>query len=256
MLINQTKKKLRNGETVFGCFLRYPDPNLVEVLGCEEWDFIVFDAEHGSMQPAHIENMVRAAELRNVTPLVRVTTNSQSVILRFMDTGALGLHVPWIESGTDTAAAVGSVKFHPIGRRGLAGSRAAAFGYNTDWPEYVKTANEQTLVVLQIESPLAVENLDEILKIEAVDVIFIGPLDLSNALGYPGAFDHPKFQDAVGHIADRVLKTDVALGIMVSTAEAAIQWQQRGARYLSTPFEIVLRGGCRAYLGHARSEQL
>ena len=101
MRTNTTKAKLKAGETVFGCFLRYSDPTLVEVIGYQDWDFLVFDGEHGTIEPRDCENMVRAAELRNVTPIVRVTTNLSPIILRFMDTGAQGLHIPWVNSAAE-----------------------------------------------------------------------------------------------------------------------------------------------------------
>ena len=251
-MINQTKQKLRDGETVFGCFLRYPDPNLVEVLGYQGWDFLVFDTEHGSMQPADIENLVRSAELRQTTPLVRATTNAQPVILRLMDTGAQGLHVPWVNSPEDARNVVQSVKFQPQGRRGLAGSRAASFGQNVTWTEYVTQMNEQTLIVVQVEGEEAVNNLDAIVQVEGVDVVFIGPLDLSNSLGIPGRFDDPRFQDTTQRIADKVLSSNVKLGIMVTSAAAAREWQQRGARYITTTFEGLLRSSCRDYLAKVR----
>ncbi len=98
MKTNATKAKLNAGETVFGCFVRYPSSGLVELLGYQPWDFIVFDAEHGTIEPGDCEDMARAAELRGVTPVVRVTTNQPHIILRFMDTGAQGLHVPWVKN--------------------------------------------------------------------------------------------------------------------------------------------------------------
>ncbi len=247
-MINQTKDKLRRGETVYGAFLRYCEPGLVEVLGQTGWDFLVLDAEHGTMQPRECENLVRATELGGVTPIVRVTTNEQPVILRYLDTGAMGLHVPWVNTAEDAQAAVQSAKFQPQGRRGVAGSRAASYGYDISWPDYIKQFNDQSLVVLQAESTEAVDNLDRILEVDGVDVIFIGPMDLSNSLGIPGRFDDPKFKDTVQRIADIVLKSDVALGIMVANADGAAQWKQRGARYITIPFEVVLRQGCRNYL--------
>src|SRR5712692_2312867 len=107
------KEKLKAGETTFGCFVRYPDSSLVEVLGYQGWDFLVFDAEHGTLEPRECENMVRAAELRSTTPIVRVTTNLPPIILRFMDTGAQGVQVPWVNSVADAERAVRAVKYYP-----------------------------------------------------------------------------------------------------------------------------------------------
>src|SRR5258707_432985 len=118
---NKTKAKLQAGEAVFGCFTRYPNATLVEVMGYQPWDFIVFGGKQGTLHPADCENMVRAAELRGVTPIVRVTTNNAPIILRLMDTGAQGLHVPWVNTAAEAEQAVQSVKYNPRGMRGLAG---------------------------------------------------------------------------------------------------------------------------------------
>ena len=174
---NQTKEKLKAGETVFGAFVRYPDPALIEFLGYQGWDFLVFDAEHGTIEPRDCENMTRSAELRGVTPIVRVTTNLQPIILRFLDTGAQGVLVPWVQSSVEAKAAVDSIKYYPLGIRGLAGVRAADFGQTKSLGDYVQEANSETLVVLQIETFQAIEQLPEILKINEIDVIFIGEDD-------------------------------------------------------------------------------
>ena len=105
MHTNTAKAKLKAGETIFGCFIRYPEASLVEVMGYQPWDFLVFDGEHGVLEPRDCENLVRAAELRGVTPIVRVPTNLPPQILRLMDTGPLGLHVPWVNSAAEAEAA-------------------------------------------------------------------------------------------------------------------------------------------------------
>ena len=125
---NKTKAKLLAGETVLGCFLRYPDPSLAEFVALMGWDFLMFDGEHGVMEPADCENLVRAAELRDVTPIARVPTNQPHVILRMLDTGVGGIHVPWVNSGAEAEAAVQAIKYGPRGMRGLAGVRAADVG--------------------------------------------------------------------------------------------------------------------------------
>ena len=209
---NITKTKLKAGETVFGCFVRYPDPGLIEFLGYQGWDFLVFDAEHGTVEPRDCENMTRAAELRGVTPIIRVTTNWQPIILRFLDTGAQGLLVPWVQSAAEAEAAVRSVKYQPQGIRGLAGVRAADYGQTLSLGEYVEQANAETLVVLQIETAQAIEQLPEILKVEGIDVIFIGPSDLSQSLGLPGQAQHPTVQAAMQRIADCVASHGRRLG--------------------------------------------
>jgi 4-hydroxy-2-oxoheptanedioate aldolase len=252
MRSNTTKARLKAGETVFGCFVRYPDPTLVEVMGYQGWDFLVFDGEHGTIEPRDCENMVRAAELRGVTPIVRVPTNTPPAILRMMDTGAHGLHVPWVNSGAEAEAVVRSVKYQPRGIRGLAGVRASDFGQAGPLGEYVQNANAETLVAIHIETIDAVERLPEILEVDGLDVIFIGPTDLSHSLGVPGQLQHPRLQETFDRIIDAVAQTDLALGIMVPNAEAGLRWRERGARYITINFESILAPAARAYLQTVR----
>jgi 4-hydroxy-2-oxoheptanedioate aldolase len=242
------KTKLEQGEAVFGCFVRYADPGLTEFLGFQGWDFFVFDGEHGHLQPSDCENLVRAAELRGVTPLVRVTTNDPSTILRYLDTGAQGGHVPWVNSGTEAEKAVQSFKYHPRGFRGLAGVRAADYGQRDPLGDYIKQANAETLVIIHIETMEAVENISEIVAVDGIDVIFIGPTDLSHSLGVPGQLDDPRVQAAIDRVVDVVKASAPALGTFVGSAAAAQRWVNRGAQYLATGFEALVGPACRAYL--------
>lgn len=249
---NVTKEKLKNGQTVFGCFVRYANAALVEVLGYCGWDFICFDGEHGSIEPDDCEQMTRAAELQGVTPVVRVPVNRQHVILRFMDTGVQGLHVPMVNSGADAEAAVQAVKYQPRGSRGLAGVRAAEYAQGVPFADYVAVANAETLVTVHIETEAAVDRLSEIVGVDGLDVIFIGPTDLSNSLGVPGQLQHPKVQAIMQRIVDTVAPTGLALGIMVPNAEAARQWRDRGARYITVGLENLMNPSCRNHLKTVR----
>ena len=201
---NSAKEKLGNGETVYGCFVRYPNAALVEVLGYCGWDFIVFDGEHGTIEPGDCEQMVRAAELQSITPIIRVPVNQPHVILRFLDTGAQGLHVPMVRSAADAESVVQSVKYQPRGSRGLAAVRAADYGQEAPFAKYVAAANAETMVIVHIETGDAVERLPEITRVEGLDVIFIGPTDLSNSLGFPGDIQHPKVQATLQRCVEAV----------------------------------------------------
>ncbi len=249
---NITKEKLGRGEVVYGCFVRYPNAALVEVLGYCGWDFIVFDGEHGTIEPADCEAMVRAAELQAVTPIIRVSVNQPHIILRFLDTGAQGLHVPMVRSATDAEGIVRSAKYQPRGSRGLAAIRAADYGQRIPFRQYVTEANAEMLVVVHIETEDAVERLPEIIQVEGLDVIFLGPTDLSNSLGHPGELQHPRVQATVERCVETVLSSSLALGIMVPNAESACQWQRRGARYIAVGLEAVLNPACRTYLKSVR----
>jgi 4-hydroxy-2-oxoheptanedioate aldolase len=253
MLQNTTKERLRSGDTVVGCFVRYADPALVEFLALQGWDFLVFDGEHGPLEPRDVENLARAAELRGVTPIARVTTNQPPVILRFLDAGVHGIHVPWINTAAEAADAVRAAKYHPQGNRGLAGVRAADFGQSEPLAEYVRRANDETLVVVHIETSQAAEQIDDYLAVDGIDVLFLGPTDLSHSLGVPGQTGHPDVQKALERVADAVVGSGTALGIFVRDADSAQRWHERGARYLATGVEGLLHAACADYLDRART---
>jgi 4-hydroxy-2-oxoheptanedioate aldolase len=251
---NTTKQKLKAGQTVFGCFIRYPDPSLVELLGYASWDFLVLDGEHGTLEPRDCENMVRSAELRDLTPIVRVPANLPPVILRLMDTGAQGLHVPNVNTADQAEAVVRAVKYQPRGMRGLAGVRAADYAQAASFNEYVERANHESLVVVHVESTEAIEHLPGIVATRDIDVVFIGPTDLSHSLGVPGQLQHPALQAAMQRIVDIVNPSPAALGIMVGNAAGAREWQARGARYITVGLEAVLMPAIRDYLAAVRGE--
>jgi 4-hydroxy-2-oxoheptanedioate aldolase len=253
MRINRTKQLLRDGKTAFGCFVRYPDATLVEVMGHHGWDFFIFDGEHGTLEPRACEDMVRAAELRDVTAVVRVPVNQPHVILRFLDTGALGCQVPWVQTAEDAERVVQSVKYQPRGARGLAGVRAADYGERGELGDYVRSANDETLVVVQVESASAVDQVDAIAAIDGVDVVFIGPTDLSNSLGLPGDMRHPTVVEHLERAAAGILAAGKVLGVTVPDPESAKVWMDRGARYVTTGVDPMMGAGTSAFLGHLRA---
>jgi 4-hydroxy-2-oxoheptanedioate aldolase len=255
MLTNKTKTKLKAGETVIGCLTRSTEANLIEFLGYQGWDFVLFDSEHGYLQPADCENMVRALEKHDTTSIVRVTSNVPYIILRFMDTGVQGVMVPQVNSAQEAESAMQALKYAPRGKRGLAGVRAAGFMQEQTFTEYVERANAETLTILQVESQESVNNLEEILKVTDIDVLFVGRADLSQSLGYPGQAQHPTVQAAVDKILEVTLKTDVAVGMLVKNAEEARYWQERGVRLLAITLDNLIGPACRSFLADARQEE-
>jgi 4-hydroxy-2-oxoheptanedioate aldolase len=250
---NVTKARLRAGECIYGCFVRYPDPGLVELLALQGFDFLVLDGEHGTMEPRECENLVRAAELRDVTPLVRVPANEAPVILRFMDTGAQGVHVPLATTVEDADAAVRSVKYWPRGMRGLTGVRAASYGQEEPLGEYVSRANEETMVVVQIETLEALERVPEIGAVDGVDVVFVGPTDLSHALGVPGQLSHPRVEDAFDTVVRGMADSPATLGVLASDADGVRRWRERGARYIAVTVDSLVTSSARALLASVRA---
>ncbi|HCU86138.1 MAG TPA: 2-dehydro-3-deoxyglucarate aldolase, partial [Verrucomicrobiales bacterium] len=194
----------------------------------------------------------RACELRGITPIARATTNEQSIILRFMDTGVQGALIPFVNTADDAERAVQSIKYQPRGKRGLAGIRAADFGRTQSLGDYVKQANEETLVIAQIETTEGLANLDAIVQTPDVDIIFIGPNDLANSLGHPGNIPHPDVQAAMDKIAAATLNAGKILGLMIYNSEGARQWRDKGARFISVPFESVMTAAVTNFLDEAK----
>ena len=252
MLKNTTKAKLAEGKPVFGCFMRHAEPALTEYVAMLGWDFLVFDGEHGTLQPADVENLCRATELRGVTPLARVTTNHAPTILRYLDTGIHGVHVPWVNSPEAADEAVRSVKYTPRGIRGLAGSRGSEWGLGEPLGAYVERANRETMVVIHIETQEAVDAIEEYVKVDGVDVLFLGPTDLSQSLGHPGDTSHPDVVAAMDRVAEVVVRSDKVLGIYAGTPEMTRDWLGRGARYFTTGLEMFIKNGMTAHLQQVR----
>jgi 4-hydroxy-2-oxoheptanedioate aldolase len=245
---NQTKAKLQAGETVYGCFNTLNEPRLIELYGYQPWDFIVFDGEHAPLEPRDVENLTRAAQLLNLTPLVRATTNAQPTILQYLDTGAMGVVVPWVNTALEAENVVRSVKYFPRGVRGLASVRAADYGQTMSLAEYVAQANAETLVVVQCESPTAVEDAAAIAAVDGVDVVFIGPNDLAQSMGLTGQTDHPDVIAAVERVIAAVTPAGKAVGMMVKSAENAIFWRERGVRFIAASLDKLIVTGMKSYL--------
>lgn len=245
---NLTRAKLEAGESVFGCFFRYREATLAEFVALQGWDFLVYDAEHGSLEARDVEGLCRAAELHGVTPITRVTTNDPSTILRYLDAGSHGIHVPWVNTVEGVEGAVSSAKYWPQGQRGFAGSRAARWGTHEPLGDYTRTANRETLVVVHIETATAVDVIEDFVRVDGVDVLFLGPADLSHSLGHAGEPGHPEVVAALERAAEIVADSEKVLGIYAGSPAAVERWEERGARYFTAGFEELARSGIASYL--------
>lgn len=253
MIDNTTKHKLRNGEVVVGCFVAYADANLVEHMALLGWDFLVLDGEHGPLGAADFHDLSRAAELRGTTPVARVASNQPHLVLQALDSGAHGVQVPWVNSAEEAAAVVRAAKYVPEGNRGLAGVRAADWGLTEPLGDYIVRANRETLVVVHVETAAAVDAVAEMTGVDGVDVIFIGPSDLSHSLGVAGRLDHPLMRDALDRIADAVVGSGKALGIMAKSPAMAAEWRERGATYITTSLDALIAPNARDYVASVRA---
>ena len=192
---NTLKQKLQDGKAAFGVMLTFPSAPMVEMLGHLGYDWILIDNEHGSVTVENSEDMIRAAELTGMAPIVRPVSNKPEIIAPFLDRGAWGVQIPHVNTADEARAAVDAVKYPLQGHRGVfSGGRPGEYGFAGNTAEYVEDANRNTLVCLMIEEAEAIENLEEMVAVDGVDVFFIGSGDLSASMGYAGQQTHPEVQ--------------------------------------------------------------
>ena len=161
--------------------------------------------------------------------------------------------MPWVNSAEEAAGAVGSVKYWPEGIRGLAGSRASRWGVTEPIADYTERANRETMVVIHIETIDAVDAIDDYVATDGIDVLFIGPTDLSHSLGHPGDIDHPDVVSAMERVRAAVVGSDKVLGVFAGTPDRVHDWRAKGARYFATGTEGLLKRGMVGYLDEARN---
>jgi 4-hydroxy-2-oxoheptanedioate aldolase len=230
---NKMKETLAGGGWSAGTIVPVADAALVEVCGLAGWDHVLIDAEHGHITVKDCEDLVRAAHMVGITPIVRVPTNAPHEILRYLDTGAQGVVVPQVTTRADAERAVSAAKYAPKGSRGLAGVRAAEYGLRGPLGPYSREANEQVLVAALIEDVRAIDNLAGILAVEGLDFISVGPSDLSQTLGHPGERDHPAVQEAIAEIIRQGVAAGKPVGMNCPTGADAARERARGVRVFS-----------------------
>jgi len=240
---NALKRKLKEGRSVFGPFMMIASPAAAEVVAASGFDFCLFDMEHGTFDMETVENCLRACDLHNVVGLVRAPDGSPQTVSRVLDAGARGILVPHVKSAAEAAAAVSAMTFGPPGTRGInAVSRAANYG-QCDYLRFFGEADDETLIMIQIEDREAVDELDAIAAVPGLHVIFCGPYDLSRSLGHIGRPDHPEVKSVVERIvAAAAAKADCVPGIYVGSPEGATEWQARGARLLAYGGDVGFLG--------------
>jgi 4-hydroxy-2-oxoheptanedioate aldolase len=235
---NKLKEKLQAGRTVLGPFLKMTDPAIVEIVGHAGFDFVIIDTEHGPMSIETAQNLIRAAEIVKITPIIRVTENNQSLILRALDIGAQGVQVPQISQKTHAEETVKAAKYHPRGERGLCRFIRAADYSSMDRFKYFEKANQETLVIVHIEGVEGINNLSDILTIKDLDIIFLGPYDLSQSCGVPGQVEHPKVIEKMTQVVKMAKKENKIVGTFVDTVEAGKKWMQLGVQYISFSVDV------------------
>jgi len=193
---NLVKEKLRKGKVCIGVWHEIGHPDIAEIQAMTGWDFMLYDTEHSPIELTQVQSCIQVAARFATTPLIRVAWNDPVLIKKALDIGAHGLLIPWVNSEAEAQRAVESCRYPLEGIRGFGPRRASMYGTNTD-DYFERFAKEEILLIVQIETQRALENIDGILSVEGVDVAFVGPMDLSISLGIRQQFDNPQFKEAV-----------------------------------------------------------
>src|SRR4029434_5472139 len=171
---NAMRDELRAGEPVFGVSVMIPSPQIVEMIAAAGFDWVLLDCEHGTLTLESVELIAIARAARGITASPRPVSRSAEHILQVLDRGVMGVQVPHVNTAADAREVLAAVKYHPAGRRGLAGgTRAAVYDSPATLADYVKAANDETLIAIQLEDREAIDNIDELLKVDDIDVFFI-----------------------------------------------------------------------------------
>jgi len=244
---NRVKHMLKAGQKTAGGWSQLCSPTSAEILARAGFDWILIDMEHSPNDLQTLMAQLQAINGYGAVPLVRSPWNDIVWIKRILDAGAYGVMVPSVNTREQAVAAVQACKYPPAGVRGIAGSPRAA-GFGRDTTSYLKRANDEILVILQIETPQAIENLDEIGKVPGVDALFIGPMDLSTAMGHLGNPSHPEVQAAIAKVEAKVKALGIPLGTISGGWDQAKALFDRGYQLVTLLSDVIMisRGSAEA----------
>lgn len=227
------KKKLIKNELTIGSWVMIGNSTSVEVMASAGFDWLAIDLEHTCIDLETTQTLIQVIQAKNVKALVRVGKNEEVIIKRVLDMGADGIIVPMICSKEDAERVINFSKYPPFGKRGVGLSRAT--GYGSQFEDYKKWVDKELVIIAQIEHIDAVKNIDEIINVDGIDGIFIGPYDLSSSLGYPGNFEEKKVKEAIQKIIDSCKSNNYPSGFhVVDTDPKSIQLRiDQGCTFLA-----------------------
>ena len=233
------RDKLKSGEVVYGPFMKATDPAIVEATGFAGFDFAVLDLEHGPVSFQQLQNLIRAAQVSGTFPIVRTPPGNLHRIGAAQDIGAGGIMVPQVLNAEEAMKAVKSAKFHPKGERGVCAFVRAAKYSALESQVYFNEANDNILI-LQLEGTEALENVDEIMEVPDIDILFIGPFDLSQSLGVPGQVNHPSVISSMQEIVKKAKSKGQMVGTFVTNLENARLWKDAGVQFIGYSVDIAI----------------
>jgi len=236
--IRSFKKKAKDSN-VLGFFSKTSDSSIIEASGFTGMDFVILDMEHGPITTETLKHHLMACKSSGLLSVVRVDSWDSELIGKALDLGANGIQVPSVNKVEQAIAVVKHTKFHPVGERGVCRFVRAAEYSNMDRFDYFSDAN-QNLVIIQLEGVEGVNAFDVIIDVPGIDIIFIGPYDLSQSIGYPGQIDHPEVIKTIETLARKAEAKNILLGTFCDTPAELKKWAKLGLNYLAYSVDIAL----------------
>lgn len=235
---NYVKRVLKDGGTCFGTMLRLVKaPEVIALCAAAGWDYVVVDTEHQDYNSQSLKALSLIAKYEALSFLVRVPDKLYHQLAKTLDLGAEGLVLPRVDTEEQTRHIISSTKFFPLGQRGASVSKISTVFRDCSPQEYLKWSNEQTLIVVQIETEEAVDRVDSIVSVEGVDAVMIGPFDLSQSMGIPGQTRDPRVQEAFQAVIESCNRHGVAPGVHLTDLEDARKWVSQGMRFVTFQYD-------------------
>lgn len=236
--VNTLKQRLAAGETTFGCWLSFAEANVAEMMGTAGFDWLVIDGEHAPNDIRSIRDQLMALNGSSSSVAVRVPIGETWMIKQVLDAGAQTVMVPMVESADQARDLVRACTYPPTGTRGVGASstRSSRFSGIAD---YIKTADEQICLIVQVESRAGIAALDDILAVDGIDGVFIGPADLASDMGYSGDATVPEVYETIIDAIQRIAASGKAPGIM-SLGDGTQAYLDVGARFLAVGIDVLL----------------
>ncbi len=232
---NILKRRLKAGEQVYGTWITLESPIASELMSTLGFDYFVFDTEHSPLDMYMAQTLMQAMRGDSkTTPIVRVNWNDLVQIKRALDIGAHGILVPWVNNKEEAELAVKATRYAPDGLRGCGPRRAAMFD-----PDYLKTSDDEILVICQIETKEAVENIEDIVSVEGMDVSYIGPADLSASYGHLGNMSHPDVQKAIDRVYEATEAAGKATGVHEASGKTIEERMEKGYNFITLGNDLM-----------------
>ena len=239
------RERALQGEVLVGCFLNLGSSLTAEIVGRAGFDWVLIDLEHGGGSESDVLHQLQALEHTGAAVMVRVESHERQRIHRVLDLGAHGIMVPRVNDADEARHAIAGLRYQPAGLRGVARMNRAC-GFGTEFDQYFASADSSLLGVLQIESRESLDNIDAIAAVDGVDVLFIGPVDLSRDLGMFGQFDHPLFVEASHRTAAAARRAGKQAGIIVDGPADLGKYWDLGYRFFASSSDgSLLNSGAR-----------